>query len=113
MIKHALLHVHTANTEALDWYQHRGFKVRPQQAVQLLWQDAIQTIQRFKIHTVASVGTQEQLAPNPPCKRPDRCWLVCSAGHAAAGGSCCQGLLQENRAEGCSSFGEAAQHQHT
>jgi ribosomal protein S18 acetylase RimI-like enzyme len=28
MIKQALLHVHTANTAALDWYQHRGFKVQ-------------------------------------------------------------------------------------
>lgn len=27
VIRQALLHVHTANTEALDWYQHRGFKV--------------------------------------------------------------------------------------
>lgn len=27
MIKQALLHVHTANEEALEWYQHRGFKV--------------------------------------------------------------------------------------
>lgn len=26
-IRQALLHVHTANEEALDWYQHRGFKV--------------------------------------------------------------------------------------
>lgn len=27
VIRQALLHVHTANTEAMDWYQHRGFKV--------------------------------------------------------------------------------------
>lgn len=29
MITRALLHVHTGNTEALEWYQHRGFQVRP------------------------------------------------------------------------------------
>lgn len=27
VIKRALLHVHCGNTEALDWYQHRGFRV--------------------------------------------------------------------------------------
>lgn len=27
MIQQAVLHVHTANTEALEFYQRRGFKV--------------------------------------------------------------------------------------
>lgn len=32
-----MLHVHTANTEALEWYQHRGFKVSHIAAAKDLW----------------------------------------------------------------------------